>query len=1346
MTVPVPASAALYFRLRIRNAADSADLLIISSVPSDTNPYLESPPSGDGTAIDVVTGSTVNGVFICRVIDVLTGGVTRVLTSQLADANGNPQLANLRAYVEQTTDPTWATSTQLSAGYIIRIRYTDALLAEVHVGEGARAEQRAVAFATVTASFPKGTNIIGEPIPGGWGPVPAMGQFRFKVKAVYPTHVTLSFVQAPLPFKWRDLTYGSKGYFKFNSAYASDNPAIRGDFPRLMVEATSPTTGAVLATYRAVAAPLFAIAVASVGMYEYAEWGLVGPDNTVRMAWPSSGGPAQPSVGDLLLIRAYPLDVSAAMPLHVKGHPVDIYTGLWTDAGIDFDASIAAAVKAAMGSTLLMLLYITGPMSVADAQSKLIGGLTGLAARTNPANGKRELVLVRKLPSALPSEMLDPTVIKSNNGVPSGTPYDLDESTSLNRVTFKTKSFAKWGSGVGQDPATKPNDLVVVQDKVLQVDNGQVATYGAHEASYDIPGYAFFNNFAGSGPEDDFYIAIANELFDRFGSGGIQYELDCLDGVASREGDFCILNLPDVPNAVVGASPVSQRGGQRVVQLTKRTNAPGGPALVALDAGAAAQPTLAPTFTLTALAADPKHFAVFAITNVAALIAAGVTVVYVQTETTTGSPAGGSQIKRIVLATDPASFTLPKMVAGSTVQAQARSVQPNRIPGAWTAWTSVTLTAYGSVTGLTTSAGADNTSRVISFGNTELVGDVRVRWRPTGWTSWEFVRWLAPGSTGTTLTFLVPGAGYDVEVVLMDRLADGGVGPAATVSFTAGSAVPTMPTPWSPAGWAGAEQGLGFYEVNGSFGIDVTAASYPSYISAEVAVETGVGTGVYGSYQVFSQVESVQGYRSRTRLSSMAPNDGLRRKLRAQATYPNATASAYTAEVVVNPWVAQAPKIPVVAPPAPTIAGIVAGTIASPVDMLTVSYGVPAEPAFDYVRYRIRQRTPGSSTWGHEAYISGGRDGSDLLPVAANVEVEIRLDTVNTDGVISSSGTPVTAITPPFAGPTLWAYNPDYPNPVAPLDLLGFTSPWIVSEPNRIHFFFVPSDDCVKVRVYSKEYAAAPPATCPELDDGLTAPTWVRNVTPGQIYSVAFPRTAGGIVVAVEVVPFDRYDQRGNAVYITVTPDPTAVPAALTAASNVSVPVGGSSVPQVVTNSITSASATNPIRCYRNGLFYADLGTFAVGAHNVTHVASSNASDIWEYCHVDSTYTGVGRESARTTPFTTNTPQLAAQTGVSPLGEAIMVAPDGTWSLAYNVGSCSSNPAGTTAILQRATSGAGPWTDVQSTLLPDLPGSTSVIRASYLPGSGAWYFRVIYRALGLTDSPATAVAGPYPFP
>jgi hypothetical protein len=62
----------LHYRLRIRNADDSADALVLSSVPGDDHPYLAIPedgPSGDGQTIDPVTGESMVGAYTVPVID-----------------------------------------------------------------------------------------------------------------------------------------------------------------------------------------------------------------------------------------------------------------------------------------------------------------------------------------------------------------------------------------------------------------------------------------------------------------------------------------------------------------------------------------------------------------------------------------------------------------------------------------------------------------------------------------------------------------------------------------------------------------------------------------------------------------------------------------------------------------------------------------------------------------------------------------------------------------------------------------------------------------------------------------------------------------------------------------------------------------------------------------------------------------------------------------------------------------------------------------------------------------------------------------------------------------------------
>ena len=135
------------YRLRIRNAADSADALVLTSIAGGTNPYIASPPSGDGQEVDLLTGAVRTGAYVVEVVDVATGtdgtGTIRVLTNQLNDSSAStarPHLLSRRAFVEMSTNggSSW---TAWCAGYISNIRQIDAIRYAVTVSNTRRIEQ-----------------------------------------------------------------------------------------------------------------------------------------------------------------------------------------------------------------------------------------------------------------------------------------------------------------------------------------------------------------------------------------------------------------------------------------------------------------------------------------------------------------------------------------------------------------------------------------------------------------------------------------------------------------------------------------------------------------------------------------------------------------------------------------------------------------------------------------------------------------------------------------------------------------------------------------------------------------------------------------------------------------------------------------------------------------------------------------------------------------------------------------------------------------------------------------------------------------------------------------------------
>src|SRR4051812_31374733 len=122
----------LEYRLRIRNLANTADALVISSVRGDAAPYLEGPPSGDGSEFDPLTGQFRSGSMTCRIVDAITGGTSRVFTSQLEDATFRQQLTSRTAFVEtRQNGGAWTVD---QAGIITAIRLVSDIVYEVDVG------------------------------------------------------------------------------------------------------------------------------------------------------------------------------------------------------------------------------------------------------------------------------------------------------------------------------------------------------------------------------------------------------------------------------------------------------------------------------------------------------------------------------------------------------------------------------------------------------------------------------------------------------------------------------------------------------------------------------------------------------------------------------------------------------------------------------------------------------------------------------------------------------------------------------------------------------------------------------------------------------------------------------------------------------------------------------------------------------------------------------------------------------------------------------------------------------------------------------------------------------------
>lgn len=269
------------YRLRIRNAADTANALTITSVRSGTNPYIASIPSGDGQEVDLLTGAVRTGAYVVEVVDAVTGstptGTLRVVTSQLYDSieeyllledgdkilleSGDPielelsnaefgrvHLLSRRAFLEVSTDggATWPTVWQ--AGFLSNVTQIDAIRYAFTISNTRRVEQTQRIFTWSTEAerlrFPQRGCIVGGPVIGGFGVRPSglpiardSGGWEFKflgsVNAQFAIffksgyYLSLEFIRGSVPPNYeRKTTFSIE---ETDILYAGLNPFVQYD-------------------------------------------------------------------------------------------------------------------------------------------------------------------------------------------------------------------------------------------------------------------------------------------------------------------------------------------------------------------------------------------------------------------------------------------------------------------------------------------------------------------------------------------------------------------------------------------------------------------------------------------------------------------------------------------------------------------------------------------------------------------------------------------------------------------------------------------------------------------------------------------------------------------------------------------------------------------------------------------------------------------------------------------------------------------------------------------------------------------------------------------------------------
>jgi hypothetical protein len=990
----------IHYRLRIRTVSTTAnpngtgDELTVSSLPADGAPYIGSAPDGDGQEVDPLTGSVRTGTYTVEVVDAQTGtdatGTIRHVTSKLEDAGARQQLLSRRAYVEISTNAGTSWST-LTAGYVTSIRLVSPMRYAVQIGDTRRVEQTQTIFqgGSLGNYTTRGT-ITGGPLTSSWGPVEARGGWKYRVVAKSGNDVYLSFNEgytsgkgASVVADWRALNL--EAVAEMFASRAQPNPfsdttlTTTYTAPKFDNATNDWVVGSGLVAYIGSSATNAAAVRALVVGFTTPDYGI--GVNRVYLYWPSCPF----SIGADVYCSLSTVEVTERTPLYIDAHPIDLTLAIWDNARIKYDAAAPwiASMRALVGDSVRIACRFAEAPNIAEFLDSAIFGPFGISTRTN-IDGDQELFPTRIRTATAPTLTLNVAGMRS----PDDVVFELDERTALSAITLTQQYMQPAPAILTERTRTENSSSSVPLDGVVVSSVSQTAQYldpnltvfSGRSVEYRIPGMIHTATTwePALGSQLD---AIAVPAFDRYGRGAVGADVQVLAGssaAAAAIGDEIYLEAPQYPNKGyrIGESSV----GARIMQVVRRTESPAGPVLRLLDSGLAAQPATLPTISVAKVAGAPTTTAEYTITNAATLNAASISV-RVQFASGTTTPTGaGTNVEFSAPGQIPTTAqTLPGLtVAGQTVYVRARSEQAARRPSNWTAWSSVTLDAVGSVTGLAAST-IRTTAATLSWTNTSTTYPITVyayqgASAPADWGPYQVATVPAGSTSAVVRTLTGPSVAWRIGVAYN---APGAVGPVTSVSVTTNSTVDPSSRPAALAVIPGVD------DVTLTQGI--TLALWASDQTLDLIIErsTSAGSG-------FAAIARVSG--STPTYADELPRNGTTYYYRIAHALGGFALSSYSQVVSA---IARGIPRDVVRPGA--VAPVVVVTTAEAGGFGNVILTV-SDPQGRVVEVSFRQRTNGGawSAWYIETvnpYIYAA-----LIPASGFVEIEYKVDGYAADG------------------------------------------------------------------------------------------------------------------------------------------------------------------------------------------------------------------------------------------------------------------------------------------------------------------------------------------------------------
>lgn len=920
-----------YYRLRIRNRADSADLLVITSVPSGTNPYIKEPPRGDGDGFDPMTNEQSIGSYTVLVVDSITSGTDRVVTSKLEDVNGQLQLGFLKTYIEVSRDgATWSSRT---VGYLTVNRLVDAITWELTIQSALRTLANVQLFNPAStelitdflAAWPRrgclyGGPIIADPVAGNWLQVKDLGGWRMRVRHS-DSGLGRSYWLDPVDVygpadglkSWEMTTIGELRVDTINTALqkivATGKPSF-GAVPFTTIAdamASRPWPGLVVLLDRIDGAGFAEVWRPIQPGYAGADDGAQSGADIVLVSkqWSGVGiirdNQTALALNSLVRVRCLTVMPSEVSPIYFDGHPIDHLENFCALKGIGF--SDALGTRDAMGSGLRVSLRMTKPLTLGELLRQTVFNL-GVAVRSDSSGNIVPFLTCPKLSSSLPSKTITGSLVVDGSV---HLPFEQDVGQAgLQTVVVRTKA---------QVIKANAADSVIEGDREFTLLNEDAQPLASGSLELDIPGMVRLSPKALEPVGLDYWQSFAKPRFARFGRANQRAELDLQRGDGTTDadtvylGDEFLLDIPQLPNANkrlgddVSVSP-------RAVQIIQQSEAPERRPVRLSDSGPNAQPlTTKPTHTIAASTDLPRTVAELTITNAATLNGLGYTARLQLAVVAHGAsaPVDADYVDWLVFtqaAIPTTAIRVTAVVAGSDVYVRARSELQGRRPSAWQTAVHVSLSLVDDPTSVAAAAVIGDGSLLdVSWAIGANAGDdatdIYVRLSSESFAAARKVISLLPGSTQFRIHGLTPSTAYKVSVQHRDPGTQD-VSDPVDASVTSDSAVAVLDPPTGALGFADGGAGDAVPILTGTYGLAVVATEFPSSVEFQEAIETDVASDSYGAYSTVAVLPSLAS--DFTVFSRIAPNDGLRRRLRARHTRDGTTASAWTVPVTVTPW------------------------------------------------------------------------------------------------------------------------------------------------------------------------------------------------------------------------------------------------------------------------------------------------------------------------------------------------------------------------------------------------------------------------------------------------------------